>query len=89
MLPIYLEKKAIVDYLNFLADKDNGLDLQYEVKPCWNCSILMTPTMAQTIFVVLIIAAILWMGLAILLSIGQNQLMQNANDPDLHIKTDT
>lgn len=49
----------------------------------------MTPTMAQTIFVVLIIAAILWMGLAILLSIGQNQLMQNANDPDLHIKTDT
>ncbi|XP_002079227.3 uncharacterized protein LOC6732095 [Drosophila simulans] len=70
-------------------DKDNGLDLEYEVKPCWNCSILMTPTMAQTIFVVLIIAAILWMGLAILLSIGQNQLLQNANDPDLHIKTDT
>jgi len=24
-----------------------------------------------------------------ILSIGQNKILQNANDPDLHIKTDT
>nr|NP_001260418.1 uncharacterized protein Dmel_CG5421, isoform B [Drosophila melanogaster]NP_609569.1 uncharacterized protein Dmel_CG5421, isoform A [Drosophila melanogaster]AAF53196.1 uncharacterized protein Dmel_CG5421, isoform A [Drosophila melanogaster]AGB92953.1 uncharacterized protein Dmel_CG5421, isoform B [Drosophila melanogaster] len=93
-ITVYSSEASRLSFFDFhldilWQDKDNGLDLQYEVKPCWNCSILMTPTMAQTIFVVLIIAAILWMGLAILLSIGQNQLMQNANDPDLHIKTDT
>ncbi|XP_039498238.1 uncharacterized protein LOC120455805 isoform X1 [Drosophila santomea] len=70
-------------------DKDSGLDLDYEVKPCWDCNILMTPTLTQTIFVVLIILAVFWGGMAMILSIGRNHMLQNANDPDLHIKTDT
>ncbi|XP_043662412.1 uncharacterized protein LOC122626281 [Drosophila teissieri] len=70
-------------------DKGTGLDLEYDVKPCWDCNILMTPTLTQTIFVVLIILAVFWGGMAMLLSIGRNHMLQNANDPDLHIKTDT
>ncbi|EDV58792.1 uncharacterized protein LOC6541850 [Drosophila erecta] len=70
-------------------DKQTGMDVEHEVKPCWDCSILMTPTLTQTIFVMVVIMAILWMGMAMLLSIGQNHMLQNANDPDLHIKTDT
>ncbi|XP_037710477.1 uncharacterized protein LOC119547623 [Drosophila subpulchrella] len=70
-------------------DTDNGMDLNYEVKPCWSCSVLMTPTLTQTLFVGLIIVILLWIGLAMILSIGQNKILQNANDPDLHIKTDT
>ncbi|XP_016963280.1 uncharacterized protein LOC108033454 [Drosophila biarmipes] len=70
-------------------DTDSGLDLNYEVKPCWGCSVLMSWTLTQTLFVGLIIVILLWIGLAMILSIGQNKILQNANDPDLHIKTDT
>ncbi|XP_017012073.2 V-type proton ATPase subunit S1 [Drosophila takahashii] len=77
-------------YLDILwRDKDNGMDLNYEVKPCWSCSMFMTPTVAQSLFVGLIILILLWMGMAMILNIGQNRILQNANDPDLHIKTDT
>ncbi|XP_016987806.1 uncharacterized protein LOC108050584 [Drosophila rhopaloa] len=70
-------------------DNDNGMDAEYEAKPCWGCSVLMTPTLTQTIFVMLIVTLILWIGLAMILAIGQNRFLQNAADPDLHIKTDT
>jgi len=89
-LGIFLNIKVSQDklFLRFI-DTDNGMDLNYEVKPCWSCSELMTPTLTQTLFVVLIIVILLWIGLAMILSIGQNKILQNANDPDLHIKTDT
>ncbi|XP_017050606.2 uncharacterized protein LOC108094516 [Drosophila ficusphila] len=70
-------------------DKDNGMDSNYEVKPCWSCSVVLTPALSQTIFVMLIIVSILCIGMAMILSIGQNRIMLNANDPELHVKTDT
>ncbi|XP_052851911.1 uncharacterized protein LOC128261967 [Drosophila gunungcola] len=69
-------------------DDDNGMDMGYEVKPCWGCAVFMTPTLTQTLFVMLVIALILWIGLAMILSIGQNKFPQIAGETDLHIKTD-
>ncbi|EDW76511.1 uncharacterized protein Dwil_GK14624 [Drosophila willistoni] len=68
-------------------DSESGIDPNYKAKPCWSCDQYVTPQILQCLFTVSILVSILAIGVAMIWDIGRTQRMQNANHPDINIKT--
>ncbi|XP_034666941.1 uncharacterized protein LOC117900622 [Drosophila subobscura] len=68
---------------------DSGYNPDYVPKPCWHCDKYISSVISQSIFALAILFFVLCVGLIMLWDIGRNRFVQNVNDPDLHIKTDT
>ncbi|XP_022221529.2 V-type proton ATPase subunit S1 [Drosophila obscura] len=72
-----------------LTASDSGFNPDYVPKPCWHCDIYISAVLSQSIFTLGILFFVLCVGLIMLWDIGRNRFVQNVNDPDLHIKTDS